>query len=80
MKTYFQARKRAVTIHVAGESGESVEGAVVNVEQIAKDFPIGSAISKTILGNIPYQVSHFHNNLCKCDVTLLFGLSRRNGS
>ncbi|KAF8045454.1 hypothetical protein N665_4900s0002 [Sinapis alba] len=49
------ARKRAVTIHVAGESGESVEGAVVNVEQISKDFPIGSAISKTILGNIPYQ-------------------------
>ncbi|CAN7033867.1 hypothetical protein IGI04_031834 [Brassica rapa subsp. trilocularis] len=49
------ARKRAVTIHVAGESGESVEGAAVNVEQISKDFPIGSAISKTILGNIPYQ-------------------------
>ncbi|CAH2075838.1 unnamed protein product [Thlaspi arvense] len=49
------ARKRAVTIHVARENGESVEGAVVRVEQISKDFPIGSAISKTILTNIPYQ-------------------------
>ncbi|KAL1190214.1 Endo-1,4-beta-xylanase 5 [Cardamine amara subsp. amara] len=49
------ARKRAVTIHVSKENGESVEGAVVTVEQISKDFPIGSAISKTILGNVPYQ-------------------------
>ncbi|EFH43072.1 glycosyl hydrolase family 10 protein [Arabidopsis lyrata subsp. lyrata] len=49
------ARKRAVTIHVSEENGESVEGAEVTVEQISKDFPIGSAISKTILGNIPYQ-------------------------
>ncbi|ESQ53108.1 hypothetical protein EUTSA_v10024805mg [Eutrema salsugineum] len=49
------ARKRAVTIHVAGENGESVQGAAVRVEQISKDFPIGSAISKTILRNIPYQ-------------------------
>ncbi|EOA16340.1 hypothetical protein CARUB_v10004489mg [Capsella rubella] len=48
-------RKRAVTIHVSRENGESVEGAAVTVEQISKDFPIGSAISKTILGNIPYQ-------------------------
>lgn len=47
-----------MTIHVSAENGESVEGAVVTVEQISKDFPIGSAISKTILGNIPYQVSH----------------------
>ncbi|XP_056846846.1 uncharacterized protein LOC108815108 [Raphanus sativus] len=46
------ARKRAVTIHVAKENGENVEGAVVNVEQISKDFPIGSAISKTILGDL----------------------------
>ncbi|XP_010431807.1 PREDICTED: uncharacterized protein LOC104716145 [Camelina sativa] len=48
-------RKRAVTIHVSDENGGSVEGAAVTVEQISKDFPIGSAISKTILGNIPYQ-------------------------
>lgn len=49
---FFEARKRAVTIHVAKENGENVEGAVVNVEQISKDFPIGSAISKTILGDL----------------------------
>ncbi|KAG7618853.1 Glycoside hydrolase family 10 domain [Arabidopsis thaliana x Arabidopsis arenosa] len=55
LNTHFQARKRAVTIHVSKENGESVEGAEVTVEQISKDFPIGSAISKTILGNIPYQ-------------------------
>lgn len=56
---FFQARKRAVTIHVSEENGESAEGAVITLEQISKDFPIGSSISKTILGNIPYQVSHF---------------------
>ncbi|CAE6150566.1 unnamed protein product [Arabidopsis arenosa] len=49
------ARKRAVTIHVSEGNGERVEGAEVTIEQISKDFPIGSAISKTILGNIPYQ-------------------------
>jgi hypothetical protein len=43
---------------VSKENGESVEGAEVTVEQISKDFSIGSAISKTILGNIPYQVKH----------------------
>lgn len=32
-----------------------LQGASVRVEQISKDFPIGSAIAKTILGNTPYQ-------------------------
>lgn len=31
-------------------------GATVTVEQISKDFPFGSAIAKSILGNSPYQV------------------------
>lgn len=31
-------------------------GATVTVEQISKDFPFGSAIAKSILGNLPYQV------------------------
>ncbi|KAL7604449.1 hypothetical protein Lser_V15G17141 [Lactuca serriola] len=48
-------RKRAVTIHVSDVNGESIQGAQVIVEQISRDFPFGSAISKTIIGNIPYQ-------------------------
>ncbi|XP_010531544.1 PREDICTED: uncharacterized protein LOC104807819 [Tarenaya hassleriana] len=48
-------RKRAVTVHVADEKGDILRGAQVTVEQISKDFLIGSAIAKTILGNIPYQ-------------------------
>ncbi|CAJ2642638.1 unnamed protein product [Trifolium pratense] len=48
-------RKRAVTIHVSDTNGRKLQGASVSVEQISKDFPIGSAIAKTILGNIPYQ-------------------------
>ncbi|GAU33628.1 hypothetical protein TSUD_310360, partial [Trifolium subterraneum] len=48
-------RKRAVTIHVSDTNGRKLQGASVYVEQISKDFPIGSAISKTILGNLPYQ-------------------------
>ncbi|CAK8569330.1 unnamed protein product [Lathyrus sativus] len=48
-------RKRAVTIHVSDTNGMKLQGASVRVEQISKDFPIGSAIAKTILGNTPYQ-------------------------
>ncbi|XP_058780905.1 endo-1,4-beta-xylanase 5-like [Vicia villosa] len=48
-------RKRAVTIHVSDTNGIKLQGASVRVEQISKDFPIGSAIAKTILGNSPYQ-------------------------
>lgn len=48
-------RKRAVTVHVSDPNGRKLQGASVFVEQISKDFPIGSAIAKTILGNIPYQ-------------------------
>lgn len=32
-----------------------LQGAIVSVEQISKDFPIGSAIAKTIIGNLKYQ-------------------------
>ncbi|KAK7310533.1 hypothetical protein RJT34_08097 [Clitoria ternatea] len=48
-------RKRAVTIHVSDTDGRRLQGASIYIEQISKDFPIGSAIAKTILGNLPYQ-------------------------
>ncbi|XP_042984228.1 endo-1,4-beta-xylanase 5 isoform X2 [Carya illinoinensis] len=48
-------RKRAVTVHVSNEHGERLQGAAINIEQVSKDFPFGSAIAKTILGNLPYQ-------------------------
>ncbi|KAI4297746.1 hypothetical protein L6164_037617 [Bauhinia variegata] len=48
-------RKRAVTIHVANSKGKRLQGASITVEQVSKDFPFGSAIAKTILGNLPYQ-------------------------
>ncbi|XP_021900441.1 uncharacterized protein LOC110816523 isoform X2 [Carica papaya] len=49
------ARKRAVTIHLSDRNGDRLQGAEITVEQISKDFPFGSAIAKTILGNLPYQ-------------------------
>ncbi|CAL5402266.1 unnamed protein product [Camellia sinensis] len=48
-------RKRAVTIHVSDGHGDRLQGARITVEQISKDFPFGSAIAKTIIGNVPYQ-------------------------
>ncbi|XP_059654958.1 endo-1,4-beta-xylanase 5-like [Cornus florida] len=48
-------RKRAVTIHVSDELGDRLKGATVRVEQVSKDFPFGSAIAGTIIGNKPYQ-------------------------
>lgn len=57
LTVHFQARKRAVTIHLSDRNGDRLQGAEITVEQISKDFPFGSAIAKTILGNLPYQVS-----------------------
>ncbi|MCD7461760.1 hypothetical protein HAX54_047045 [Datura stramonium] len=48
-------RKRAVTIHVVDEKEFRLPGAAVKVNQISTDFPFGSMISRTILGNLPYQ-------------------------
>ncbi|KAH0452096.1 hypothetical protein IEQ34_019395 [Dendrobium chrysotoxum] len=48
-------RKRAVAIHVSDAEGTRVGAASVSVQQISKDFPFGSAIAKTILGNSKYQ-------------------------
>ncbi|KAK9165153.1 hypothetical protein Scep_000344 [Stephania cephalantha] len=48
-------RKRAVTIHVSDTKGNRIQGAQISVHQVSKDFPFGSAIAKTILGNSPYQ-------------------------
>lgn len=44
------------TIHVADQQGGRVVGASVSVRQTTKDFPFGSAIASTILGNQAYQV------------------------
>ncbi|KAH9694759.1 GH10 domain-containing protein [Citrus sinensis] len=52
---FFQERKRAVTIHAADGSGDTLQGAEITIEQVSKDFPFGSAIASTILGNLPYQ-------------------------
>uniref|UniRef100_A0ACD5WS95 Uncharacterized protein n=1 Tax=Avena sativa TaxID=4498 RepID=A0ACD5WS95_AVESA len=48
-------RKRSVNVHVSDSSGSRVVGANVAVHQMSRDFPLGSAISKAILGNKPYQ-------------------------
>nr|KJB74236.1 hypothetical protein B456_011G281800 [Gossypium raimondii] len=54
-------RKRAVTIHVSDQQGNRLQGAVITINQVSKDFPFGSAIAHTILGNLPYQVCvHIH--------------------
>ncbi|OWM83950.1 hypothetical protein CDL15_Pgr004381 [Punica granatum] len=50
-----KVRKRPVTIHVTDENGERLQGVDIQVKQVSKEFPFGSAIAKTILGNIPYQ-------------------------
>nr|AWA45091.1 hypothetical protein SO96G07_000002 [Saccharum officinarum] len=48
-------RKRFVNVHVSDGNGSRVVGADVAVHQITRDFPLGSAISKSIVGNKPYQ-------------------------
>ncbi|KAF5727827.1 hypothetical protein HS088_TW22G01524 [Tripterygium wilfordii] len=48
-------RKRAATIHVADSNGDTLQGATITITQVAKDFPFGSAIASTILGNGAYQ-------------------------
>ncbi|KAL7082833.1 hypothetical protein ACP275_14G126400 [Erythranthe tilingii] len=50
-----QARKRAVNIHISDKKGIGLKGAGVRVELVSKDFPFGSAIASTILGNSLYQ-------------------------
>jgi hypothetical protein len=52
-----QIRKRFVNVHVSNGNGSRVVGANVSVHQITRDFPFGSAISRTILGNKLYQVA-----------------------
>ncbi|XP_025824051.1 uncharacterized protein LOC112899695 isoform X1 [Panicum hallii] len=48
-------RKRFVNVHVSDGNGSRVVGAKVAVRQITRDFPFGSAISRSIIGNKPYQ-------------------------
>jgi len=48
-------RKRFVNVHVSDGNGSRVVGAKVAVRQITRDFPFGSAISRSIIGNRPYQ-------------------------
>ncbi|XP_022860189.1 uncharacterized protein LOC111380770 isoform X3 [Olea europaea var. sylvestris] len=51
----YKERKRAVIIHVSDRHGAKLQGAEITVEQVSKDFPFGSAIAKTIIGNSHYQ-------------------------
>ncbi|XP_074565524.1 endo-1,4-beta-xylanase 5-like [Curcuma longa] len=48
-------RKRAVTIQAVDGEGNPIAGANVSIKQSSKDFPFGSAIASTILGNKQYQ-------------------------
>ncbi|KDO68005.1 hypothetical protein CISIN_1g036715mg [Citrus sinensis] len=42
-------------MHVTNGHGDILQGAVIKIKQVSKDFPLGSAIASTILGNLPYQ-------------------------
>lgn len=55
-RTLFQARKRAVTIHISNKQEVRLEGASLTVEQVSKDFLLGYAIAYTFICNAPYQV------------------------
>lgn len=46
------------TIHVSDRKGNRIKGASILVQQHSKDFPFGSAIANTILGNSVYQVNY----------------------
>ncbi|XP_042432155.1 endo-1,4-beta-xylanase 5-like [Zingiber officinale] len=48
-------RKRAATIQAVDGEGNPIAGANVSIQQSSKDFPFGSAIAGTILGNKQYQ-------------------------
>ncbi|KAL8130414.1 hypothetical protein V2J09_019569 [Rumex salicifolius] len=48
-------RKRFVTIHVSDVQGDRLQGASISINQISTEFPLGSAIADTILGNLAYQ-------------------------
>ncbi|KAG5581962.1 hypothetical protein H5410_052589 [Solanum commersonii] len=53
--TRLSERKRAVTIHGVDENGNSLPNAAVKVDQISTDFPFGTMIARTIVGNLSYQ-------------------------
>ncbi|KAH7663194.1 Endo-1,4-beta-xylanase protein [Dioscorea alata] len=48
-------RKRMVAVHVSDDKGNQISGASILIQQLSKDFPFGSAIAKTIIGNSAYQ-------------------------
>uniref|UniRef100_A0A3Q7EVW8 GH10 domain-containing protein n=1 Tax=Solanum lycopersicum TaxID=4081 RepID=A0A3Q7EVW8_SOLLC len=50
-----KGRKCTAIIHISDVQGERVPGASIIIEQLSRDFPFGSAITKTILGNPAYQ-------------------------
>ncbi|KAK4378263.1 hypothetical protein RND71_000125 [Anisodus tanguticus] len=53
--TINKERKCTATIHISDVQGERVSGASITVEQVSTHFPLGSAITKSILGNPTYQ-------------------------
>ncbi|WMV51605.1 hypothetical protein MTR67_044990 [Solanum verrucosum] len=42
-------------IHVVDENGNSLPNAAVKIDQISTDFPFGTMIASTIVGNLSYQ-------------------------
>lgn len=50
-----------VAVHVSDEKGNQISGASILIQQLSKDFPFGSAIAKTIIGNSAYQVNYLLN-------------------
>lgn len=58
----FQERKRRAVIHVSNSEGLKLQGADITIKQVSKDFLIGSAVGKTIIGNERYQVGKTKTN------------------
>ncbi|XP_051144050.1 endo-1,4-beta-xylanase 4-like [Andrographis paniculata] len=50
-----EVRKRAVMIHVSNKHGVPLQNAEVRIEQVSREFPFGSAIAESIIGNAAYQ-------------------------
>ena len=50
-----QIRKRDVQINVVDSNNNPVSGVDIQVNQVKKSFPFGSAINKTVLTNTSYQ-------------------------
>eukprot|EP01018_Ginkgo_biloba_P014946 Gb_02219 [translate_table: standard] len=48
-------RKRKMVLHAVNGRGHPVKGAKIMLDQTRMEFPFGSAVANTILGNVAYQ-------------------------